>query len=431
MTKSIQNRFWVLRRWNSYTPQVPLTDRGRGGGYYLSWQGRGLVIDPGFDYLENFQRCQLSIDGINAIFISHAHIDHTDQLEPLVMMKYERWDRIKDTVEKEKLDRPLDVFMSWDAMKRYSHSIDYQPRGVLNYPIQSIPRDKTIDLFPYGYLIKVQPLPVKHATSAKSSPDEPDDAVGLIFELYSDSSSSIPMIRIGITSDCEYEPAIVEHLATKLKQCDIVVAHLGSLDIAQLIELACLQVGNEVAEMCDSIDPKTVERRMLKSLLHSPDSKSIGEILRRLLTGGKIPHKTSSHLGFQGLYSIFEKVFESGTNTKLGIISEFGEELGSFRHKITQVLNQAILGDKRGDKERRILTGDIGLAVELLVEATQCAKCGKSGTAFLLQCTSCKSLFCLSCIDDVCIKHRQKAIFYDCAACYEPDFYPKSPLITL
>jgi hypothetical protein len=403
-----------------------LVQRGRGGGYYLSWQGKGIVVDPGFDYLENFQRCGLGINEISAIFITHSHIDHTDQLESILMMKYERYDRMRDAGAS--LDPAVDVFMSWDSMTKYSSSINDQPREVLNRPIQSIPRDKTIDLFQYDYPIKVEPLPVQHTTTAGPSSC---DAVGLIFKLYSDFSRSRPLMKIGITSDCKYEPTVVEYIATKLKECDIVVAHLGTIDIPQLIEHACLQAGDEVIKMCANIDPKSVERRMLKSLLRSPDTSSIGKDLGRLLAGEKITHARGSHLGFQGLYSVFQKVFESGSKTKLGIISEFGEELGSFRHKVTQVLNQAILGTKRGGKGRRIFTGDIGLAVELLTEDRRCAGCGKSSIGFLLQCTSCKSLFCLSCIDDVCIKHRQKAIFYDCQSCYEPDFYPKSPLMPL
>ena len=49
--------FMVLRKWNSYTPALPASaddERSRGGGYFLWHQGHGTVIDPGFNFTENF-----------------------------------------------------------------------------------------------------------------------------------------------------------------------------------------------------------------------------------------------------------------------------------------------------------------------------------------------------------------------------------------
>ncbi|PKL73825.1 MAG: hypothetical protein CVV29_01490, partial [Methanobacteriales archaeon HGW-Methanobacteriales-2] len=69
--------FLVLRRWNSWTPAITTdNDSNMGGGYFLFWKGKGIVIDPGFDYLYNFlYKEDLRIYDIDAVIITHAHID--------------------------------------------------------------------------------------------------------------------------------------------------------------------------------------------------------------------------------------------------------------------------------------------------------------------------------------------------------------------
>ena len=63
--------FFVLRRWGSYTPGV--IQRSTGGGYFLIWNGKGIVIDPGFDFLSNFLRMGGCATDINAVILTHNH----------------------------------------------------------------------------------------------------------------------------------------------------------------------------------------------------------------------------------------------------------------------------------------------------------------------------------------------------------------------
>ena len=52
LLESLNRGFFILRRWGSYTPGV--IQRSAGGGYFLNWDGKGVVIDPGFNFLDNF-----------------------------------------------------------------------------------------------------------------------------------------------------------------------------------------------------------------------------------------------------------------------------------------------------------------------------------------------------------------------------------------
>jgi len=81
--------FLVLREWNSYTPALPAQEEAdRGGGYFLRHGGEGIVIDPGYDFIDNFARAGGRLRDIQHIIVTHAHDDHTADLEALLMLFY-------------------------------------------------------------------------------------------------------------------------------------------------------------------------------------------------------------------------------------------------------------------------------------------------------------------------------------------------------
>jgi tetratricopeptide (TPR) repeat protein len=88
----------VLRRWNSYTPIV--TDNfhiGKGSGYFLKVNAKGIVIDPGFNFIDNFRAAGHLFHEIDVVLVSHAHNDHTADLESILTLldKYNK--EIKDS----------------------------------------------------------------------------------------------------------------------------------------------------------------------------------------------------------------------------------------------------------------------------------------------------------------------------------------------
>lgn len=87
--------FEVLRRWNSYTPIIR---DGRGGGYYLKVNDIGIVIDPGFNFIKNFMEAGHSFLEIDIILITHAHDDHTSDLESILNLHYRYNKLLKETV---------------------------------------------------------------------------------------------------------------------------------------------------------------------------------------------------------------------------------------------------------------------------------------------------------------------------------------------
>jgi len=95
--------FYVLRRWNSFTPIVPdLEQRSkiyRGGGYFIWHGGKGTVVDPGFFFIRNFADAGGRVADIDNIVITHAHNDHTADLESVFTLLYRHNNTINDTIK--------------------------------------------------------------------------------------------------------------------------------------------------------------------------------------------------------------------------------------------------------------------------------------------------------------------------------------------
>ena len=105
--KTINNELVILRRWSSYTPRMPKRntisnlsipdeESSLGGGYFLIWNQTGLVIDPGYDFLRNLWNLEIpekhyfELDDISAVIISHAHDDHSHDIEPIISLIYKK-----------------------------------------------------------------------------------------------------------------------------------------------------------------------------------------------------------------------------------------------------------------------------------------------------------------------------------------------------
>ena len=116
--------FYGLRKWNSYTPI--LCENGKnsvGGGFFLSLNGKGIVIDPGMNFLENYRLYpDFSFSDIDYVVISHAHNDHTADLENILTLLYKHNKSIKDMYKQDTkaIYRSFTDTLSADYRKRDS-----------------------------------------------------------------------------------------------------------------------------------------------------------------------------------------------------------------------------------------------------------------------------------------------------------------------
>jgi len=117
---SNRSLLFFLRKWNSYTPAIPAYDRiSVGGGYFIWHEKIGIVIDPGYNFLENFYRAGGSIADIDIIIITHSHDDHTIQLEQLVSLLIKYNDEKSDAERKK-----VHFFLSLGVFQKFAGIID-------------------------------------------------------------------------------------------------------------------------------------------------------------------------------------------------------------------------------------------------------------------------------------------------------------------
>ncbi len=136
-------QFEVLRRWNSFTPIVADNyHAGKGGGFFLRAGGKGIVIDPGFNFIDNFKGTGHLFHEIDAIIISHAHNDHTADLESIITLLYRYNQAIMGLAE---TDNENSIAM--ELARRQGKSMDEVSSSEVKAAFAVSPRRKKIDIY--------------------------------------------------------------------------------------------------------------------------------------------------------------------------------------------------------------------------------------------------------------------------------------------
>jgi ribonuclease BN (tRNA processing enzyme) len=177
--KSPEHGFWVLRRWNSYTPILSCGENtgkraeysgkskiSKGGGYFFKTEDCGIVIDPGFNFINNFEANGFLFQDIDHVLITHAHNDHTADLESLLTLlhKYNEFVLGDIDVANDAMARPKEVSigrrnigdatdvgsnerdtqtMMWSAIKKWAND------NPLKYKANTSEDDKNADTTKY------------------------------------------------------------------------------------------------------------------------------------------------------------------------------------------------------------------------------------------------------------------------------------------
>jgi len=303
----------VLREWNSYTPAIP--DEGepaRGGGYFIKHKQIGIVIDPGFDFIEIFSEAGGRLCDITDIVVTHAHNDHTAELEAILTLLYEFNDKYKEEPDKQKR---VNLYLSQGAARKFSGFLQLRRcsylaevltlnRGRKEHPqVVQISKDITLIV-----------IPAYHDDIVSK-----DYAVGLGFEIRFDST----VRRLLFTGDTSVvhadEPKtnpLIHEAYTALFDApdgiDLLVAHIGSIEDSEL---------------------------------QGPLGKLSGE--ERRFT----PEKTfyDKHLGLRGTFVVLQAL-----RPKSAVISEFGEEMKAIWIEAVEVIGR-ILGEVLQDVNQRVV----------------------------------------------------------------------------
>lgn len=321
--------FMGLQRWNSQTPTLTLS---QGGGYLLYEQDKhgkvalGIAIDPGFDFVDNLFHMGFTLNDIDFILLSHAHLDHIRDFEPIISSLLDLKKRKNDSHKK------IHAMMTWGVYKQLEHVITNPTLREFLADTYIVDIDKDLQLEeppkPFSFLkdpespnnknifvsitqdddsrkkyIEICPTQAYHNDYSEKS-----DSYGYIINFYDDNDAENKQaFSFGYTGDTKWHdgkfrqdgiPGIYE----QYEKCNAVCIHLGALIESEKPEKANFSYYN--GQHCEEL----IEKKR--------------------------------HLYLFGLLRYLKKIQESGYENKLLLISEFGEELkGGIRIDFIRRLN--------------------------------------------------------------------------------------------
>lgn len=316
----------VLRRWQSFTPALSMGSEvgHKGGGYFVyktNHKGEieeGLVVDPGYDFLDNFFDEGFSIRDISGILITHSHSDHANDFMAIVNLLHEMNQNGKRVFKDGKWkERKLILFIAEGCHQNFAMRI-MGNRDKFHDVIRVTQRTR-----PYGgknHFLKDFQLEV---TKANHEDQSDHDSVGYIIK---DKEGKE---LIGFTGDTRW----YNNIESKYKGCPVICMNIGGVvDIFKKPEL-------KLSDLCNKDDRKR-------------NIKNIKKILLR-----------ENHLYLPGFYLMAEKL--SKQEQKLLILSELCEEMkGGLRTDLSEKFSQ----DQK--LEIPVLPEDIGLTVILSGQGT-------------------------------------------------------------
>lgn len=316
----------VLRRWNSYTPALPSEDEERvvGGGYFIWHNGHGTVIDPGYDFLDNFDRARCRICDVHNVILTHAHNDHTIDFESLRALLHEFNDKAKDEGQPQ---RKVRFFLNNGSFMKFSGLLDLKDNDFTDR-LTTMNPGAEFDLLGGG---KFRVLPAYHDEVLAR-----DQATGLLFTLPTDAGDR----RILFTGDTGLFPLKRESAKPEADASDR---------------------SKEVWRRYPQADGEELHALVVH----------IGAIKRTELSAetSRDPAKACypNHLGLIGTARVITQC-----RPKLAVVSEFGEEMKGFRTKLVRGLQDSVLEPALRDRVSgllpRAVPGDLALIYDLATE---------------------------------------------------------------
>ncbi|MGL1931039.1 MAG: tetratricopeptide repeat protein [Desulfotalea sp.] len=318
--------FLVLRRWNSFTPALPLEDgeKSLGGGYFIYHKGKGTVIDPGYNFIENFQKSGCRLIDIDNIIITHAHNDHTIDFESLLTLLYQA---SKDS----KRPKKVNLYLNQGSMLKFASLINWRGMKYVN-DIFTINKGDSYTLSDGSSQMTI--LPAYHDEQITKN-----HSVGLHFSfLFAEDEKR----NILLTSDTGLYPADSIGEDDKIEICELYKQQ--SENIVKDIDLLIPHLG--------SIGDKELSREIEN--FQQPQDVLYG-----------------NHLGVLGVLRVTAAI-----NPKLSVVSEFGEELRGFRKDLCDLMQKVMdkVTDVSEEKERiPLLPADLPLIYNIKDRTVFCA----------------------------------------------------------
>lgn len=383
--------FLGLQRWNSQTPTLTLS---LGGGYLLYEQdgtGRvtlGIAIDPGFDFVDNLFHMGFTLQDIDFILLTHAHLDHIRDFEPIVsaMLDLTKRDKRQNVKGKIHAVMSLGVYHKLESIITNTTLREFLADSYIIDIEREVGRQNESYLFPFRfrkskdskggwdkyvsvvestdkeYEIEIIPKKAYHEDYSERS-----DSFGFIINRRLDGDRAF---SFGYTGDTKWHKDLLQQYSS----CEVLCIHLGAL-----------------IESEDSRDEK--------NRFEYYKGPQCDELLEK-----------KGHPYLFGLLRFLKEIKEHDYRQKLLLLSEFGEELkGGIRIDLVHRINKIL-----ADSKRECLPVDIGLNVKLADN-----KGAEGQEKYLVHCFGCDTYVN---VEDIRFRHfgygrRDEGLYYFCSTC--------------
>ncbi len=314
--------FHNLRKWNSYTPILSTSGMDSvGGGFYINVKGKGIVIDPGLNFVENFKNAQYTFDDIDTILITHAHNDHTADIESILTLLYKYNSNITkmyNVIEKQDPNKS-ELLQSYDGLKNTSYLGEFMIQNEYETSQGKVNLSKYIKVLDF-YMTK--------STFKKYS--------GL-FSLHKNSNYRIHLVEgqkqykiIGDNENCELYVFDNEHKEVISDYSS--VGFIIRLENYNLVYTGDTRISNKVINNIKNAIKLTRQSSNKRQIFLCNLGGFKAYEVEYDLEHYKNVYK--NHLGRIGIYELIREF-----KPKLCIISEFGEEFETQRADITKVFD--------------------------------------------------------------------------------------------
>ncbi|MBD3284781.1 tetratricopeptide repeat protein [candidate division WOR-3 bacterium] len=202
----------ILKGWSSFIPVEFYAEPCdfehqlfQGGGYFLKVREKGIVIDPGVDFLVYFTREGFHIKEVDYVFVTRNHMEHSANLTGLADL-YHQWRLYEPQRES---DSSLDFYLNPATKREYEQKIS---KKLDTASIHRLAVRKT----PY----RLKDTARVDAFGTTYDPKGTARAVGFVMTAELENGEKR---RIGYTSDTNY----FRDLPRKLAKCDVILTHFS------------------------------------------------------------------------------------------------------------------------------------------------------------------------------------------------------------
>lgn len=222
--KKSQSCLKILKRWSSSTPLLARgigANIGNGGGIYIRWKNKGIVIDPGINFIQNMNDKEISVLDVDYVIITHDHIDHNNDLLAIMDIKYQcilAAQQMTDlsSAERKWISRDIKYYMDPTTELHFQKDIKENKccvtalkKGLRKGKLERLQMNADMDLCYFS---------TEHIRN--------QDTYGIVLKLH----DSVGSRQVGYTSDTKYFPELCDYF----QEADYIIANLSEITITDL-----------------------------------------------------------------------------------------------------------------------------------------------------------------------------------------------------